>query len=48
MGGSLFGESANSAGHGTPTPITGKASVGLNNKWLYEKRRDSPKSSLFT
>ncbi len=32
----------------TPTPATGKASVGLNNKWLYEKRRDSPRSSLFT
>ncbi|KZM19087.1 uncharacterized protein EKO05_0010237 [Ascochyta rabiei] len=48
---SLFGESASSGGPGTPTPTptpsTGKASVGLNNKWLYEKRRDSPRSGMF-
>ncbi|KAL6704513.1 hypothetical protein ACN47E_008142 [Coniothyrium glycines] len=48
MSSSLFGDSSSSAAPGTPTPATGKASVGLNNKWLYEKRRDSPKSSLFT
>lgn len=47
MSGSLFGDSSSSATPGTPTPSTGKASVGLNNKWLYEKRRDSPRSSLF-
>lgn len=44
---SLFRESTNSSGPGTPTPATGKASVGLNNKWLYEKRRDSPRSGMF-
>lgn len=44
---SLFGESGSSTGPGTPTPSTGKASVGLNNKWLYEKRRDSPRSAMF-
>jgi nucleoporin POM34 len=44
---SLFGDSGSSAGPGTPTPSTGKASVGLNNKWLYEKRRDSPRSGMF-
>ena len=43
---SLFGDSS-SSGPGTPTPSTGKASVGLNNKWLYEKRRDSPRSGMF-
>lgn len=47
MSSSLFGDSTSSATPGTPTPSTGKASVGLNNKWLYEKRRDSPKSNLF-
>lgn len=47
MSSSLFGDSSSSATLGTPTPSTGKASVGLNNKWLYEKRRDSPRSSLF-
>lgn len=49
--GSLFSESGFSSSSGapsTPTPSTGKASVGLNNKWLYEKRRDSPRSNLFT
>lgn len=44
---SLFDQSSSSATPGTPTPSTGKASVGLNSKWLYEKRRDSPRSSLF-
>lgn len=44
---SLFGDSGSSAAPGTPTPSTGKASVGLNNKWLYEKRRDSPRSGMF-
>lgn len=44
---SLFGDSGSSATPGTPTPATGKASVGLNNKWLYEKRRDSPRSGMF-
>ncbi|KAL5113589.1 hypothetical protein ACEQ8H_008537 [Pleosporales sp. CAS-2024a] len=48
MAGSLFGDSSSSAVPGTPTPSTGRASVGLNNKWLYEKRRDSPGSSIFT
>lgn len=47
MSSSLFGDSSSSATPGTPTPSTGKASVGLNNKWLYEKRRDSPRSNLF-
>ena len=47
MSSSLFGDSSSSVGPGTPTPSTGKASVGLNNKWLYDKRRDSPRSSLF-
>lgn len=45
---SLFLESSSSNAPSTPTPGTGKASVGLNNKWLYEKRRDSPRSSLFS
>jgi nucleoporin POM34 len=45
---SIFGDSSSSATPGTPTPGTGKASVGLNNKWLYEKRRDSPRSNLFS
>lgn len=48
MSSSLFGDSSSSVTPGTPTPSTGKATVGLNNKWLYEKRRDSPKSNLFT
>jgi nucleoporin POM34 len=43
---SLFGDSSSSAAPGTPTPSTGKASVGLNNKWLYEKRRDSPRTGM--
>jgi nucleoporin POM34 len=47
MGSSFFGDSSSSATPGTPTPGPGKASVGLNNKWLYEKRRDSPRSDLF-
>lgn len=48
MGSSLFGDSSMSTTPGTPTPATGKASVSLNNKWLYEKRRDSPRSGIFT
>ncbi|CAI6305766.1 unnamed protein product [Periconia digitata] len=48
MGNSFFSDSSSSATPGTPTPGGGKASVGLNNKWLYEKRRDSPRSNLFT
>ena len=44
---SLFGDSSASNTPGTPTPGMGKASVGLNNKWLYEKRRDSLRGSLF-
>lgn len=47
-GSGLFGDSPNSATPSTPTPSTGKASVSLNNKWLYDKRRDSPRSSLFS
>lgn len=47
MSSSLFGDSSSSATPGTPTPSTGKASVGLNNKWLYEKRRDSPRTAMF-
>jgi nucleoporin POM34 len=43
MSGSLFGDSSSSATPGTPTPSTGKASVGLNNKWLYEKSRNNPR-----
>lgn len=46
-GGSSLFDSGSSATPGTPTPVTGKASVGLNSKWLYEKRRDSRGSSLF-
>lgn len=44
---SLFGESSSSNTPGTPTPATGRASVGLNNKWLYEKGRPSPRSSFY-
>jgi len=44
---SFFGESSSGATPGAPTTSTGKASVSLNNKWLYEKRRDSPRSGLF-
>ncbi|PVI04338.1 hypothetical protein DM02DRAFT_640041 [Periconia macrospinosa] len=47
MGNSFFSDSSSSATPGTPTPGGGRASVGLNNKWLYEKRRDSPRSNLF-
>jgi nucleoporin POM34 len=28
-------------GMGSPSPVSGKASVGLNSKWLYEKGRQS-------
>jgi len=49
---SYFGESSASNTPGTPTPAPApapsKASVGLNNKWLYEKGRGSPGRSLFT
>ncbi|PSN74402.1 hypothetical protein BS50DRAFT_567238 [Corynespora cassiicola Philippines] len=48
LDGSLFGEASSGAAPGTPTPGTGKASVGLNNKWLYEKRRDSPRNSFYS
>ncbi|KAF2269390.1 hypothetical protein CC78DRAFT_612372 [Lojkania enalia] len=48
LGNGFFGDSSSSNTPGTPTPGMGKASVGLNNKWLYEKRRGSPRSSLFT
>ncbi|KAF2685453.1 hypothetical protein K458DRAFT_403630 [Lentithecium fluviatile CBS 122367] len=44
---SFFGDSSSSATPGTPTPGTGKASVGLTNRYLYEKKRDSPRSNLF-
>lgn len=46
MGSSLFGDSSSSVAPGTPTPSSTKASVGLNNKWLYEKRRDSPRTGI--
>ncbi|KAF2826588.1 hypothetical protein CC86DRAFT_292063 [Ophiobolus disseminans] len=46
MGSSLFGDSSSSAVPGTPTPSSTKASVGLNNKWLYEKRRDSSRTGI--
>jgi nucleoporin POM34 len=49
---SYFGESSASNTPSTPTPAPNpapaKASVGLNNKWLYEKGRGSPGRSLFT
>jgi nucleoporin POM34 len=45
---SLFSDSTSSNAPSTPTPGTGKASVGLNNKWLYEKRRDSRGSGMFS
>jgi nucleoporin POM34 len=48
MGSSLFGDSSSSATPGTPTPSTGKASVSLNNKWLYEKRRDGSRTGILT
>ncbi|KAH7135068.1 nuclear pore complex component-domain-containing protein [Dendryphion nanum] len=46
MSNSIF-DSSSSNTPGTPTPGTGRASVGLNSKWLYEKRRDSPRSNMF-
>ncbi|KAF1969765.1 hypothetical protein BU23DRAFT_557391 [Bimuria novae-zelandiae CBS 107.79] len=48
--GSLFGDSfsSSSAAPSTPTPSTGRASVGLNNKWLYERRRDGSRGSMFS
>lgn len=44
---SLFGDSSASTTPGTPTPAPAKASVGLNNRWLYEKGRGSPGRGLF-
>ncbi|KAF2816488.1 uncharacterized protein BDZ99DRAFT_137234 [Mytilinidion resinicola] len=46
---SYFGESSasNTPGTPTPAPAPSKASVGLNNKWLYDKGRGSPGRSLF-
>lgn len=46
LSGSLFMESSSSSTPSTPTPGAGKASVGLNNKWLYEKGRDGRGTSL--
>lgn len=47
FGSSVFGGSTGtptkSNGATTTTPV-GKASVGLNSKWLYEKGRGSPRS----
>lgn len=43
----LFGDSSASTTPGTPTPAPAKASVGLNNRWLYEKGRGSPGRGLF-
>ncbi len=40
MGGSVLGGSVFSAPN-TPSPTNGRASVGLNSKWLYEKGRSS-------
>lgn len=41
-GPSMFGDSSMSAMPGTPSPTSGKRlSMGLNNKWLYEKGRRS-------
>ncbi|KAF2276465.1 uncharacterized protein EI97DRAFT_418390 [Westerdykella ornata] len=48
LSGSLFMESSSSSTPSTPTPGAGKASVGLNNKWLYEKGRDGRGSSLYS
>jgi nucleoporin POM34 len=45
-GNSFFSDSGSST-PSTPTPGAGKASVGLNSKWLYEKRRDARGSSLY-
>ncbi|KAF2203952.1 hypothetical protein GQ43DRAFT_225769 [Delitschia confertaspora ATCC 74209] len=45
---SLFSASSSSNAPSTPTPSVGKASVGLNNKWLYERGRGSPRGSLFS
>ncbi|KAF2768723.1 hypothetical protein EJ03DRAFT_375074 [Teratosphaeria nubilosa] len=42
LGGSEFDAVASL---GTPTKSNNRASVGLNNKWLYEKGRGSPRSS---
>ncbi|RMY11893.1 hypothetical protein D0866_14286, partial [Hortaea werneckii] len=49
FGSSLFGGSTGtptkSTGAATTTPVVGKASVGLNSKWLYEKGRGSPRGA---
>ncbi|OCK84454.1 hypothetical protein K432DRAFT_345127 [Lepidopterella palustris CBS 459.81] len=42
LGASLFGDSSSSNTPGTPTPAPAKASVGLNNRWLYERGRGTP------
>ena len=42
-----FGETTSSSMPGTPTPSQGRASVGLNSKWLYEKGRGSPKVVMY-
>ncbi|OCL03492.1 hypothetical protein AOQ84DRAFT_400641 [Glonium stellatum] len=46
-GASLFADSSSSNTPGTPTPAPAKASVGLNNRWLYERGRGSPGRALF-
>lgn len=45
---SLFSESSSGITPGTPTPGIGKATVGLNNKWLYEKQRGSRGNNMFS
>jgi len=45
---SLFSDSTSSNTPGTPTPVVGRASVSLNNKWLYEKGRSSSRSGLYS
>ncbi|KIH88035.1 nuclear pore complex protein [Sporothrix brasiliensis 5110] len=46
--GSLFSDSAMSSIPGTPSPTGKRLSMGLNNKWLYEKgRRTSGGSRLY-
>lgn len=47
LGASLFADSSSSNTPGTPTPAPAKASVGLNNRWLYERGRASPGRGLF-
>ncbi|RMY59331.1 hypothetical protein D0865_02134 [Hortaea werneckii] len=47
FGGSSTGTPTKSSGTATTTttPVVGKASVGLNSKWLYEKGRGSPRGA---